>query len=104
MQHRLTFEDAVQGEVNQQGALAHAGAAYDRAEFAGGQSTLGGLLEDAHGAALEDLGVHQLAFLLFSSWYFFTRSSCTEAGTWLYLENSMVNSALPWVELRSVVA
>ncbi len=101
----LTREQGVDADAGEKGGLADAGAGRHEPELAGAWAGVPVALEEHPGRTPE--GNHQIGHASSSSEtlvrYFLRSSSDTSFGAGAYLENSIVNSALPWVaDLRSV--
>src|SRR5262249_8789322 len=96
-------KQVVERDLDEHRGLADAGPARDDAEVAAAEAAVHRLLEHPHRAALiHFFAVHgsappHFAFLASSSLYFLMSSSASAFGSAAYRENSIVNSALPWV-------
>ena len=106
MEHVAAAQQVVEGDADQAGRLADAAAREQQPEVSLAEAAVEPLLEQPERAPrVQELAVHaraqssSLSLVL----YFSISVSVNSAGAGLYLANSIVNSALPWVaERRSV--
>ncbi len=93
----------LESNMNQTGRLSDTGTGHENAQISAAEGPISGLLQNSQGTDFLELFHFPFPPLFFSAAFFFS-SSTMDSGTLAYLENSMVNSALPCVRDLRVVA